>query len=86
MERGYNNIRVETDSMMAVNLISKGDLIFWDGGSLVIYVLDLAKLCDSCQFQHVGRRANSLVHALTKWEGFVESDHVWDGSLPLYVT
>ena len=56
------------------------------GQSLVIDVLNLTKLFDLCLFQHVGRKANSLAHALSKWEGFVKDDHVRDGSFSFFVT
>ena len=39
MERGYNNIIVESDSMMAISLVNKED-VNWDGGAIVKDISD----------------------------------------------
>ena len=57
VERGYNNIIVESDSMMAISLVNKED-VNWDGGAIVKDISDTVQGCGSCQFQYAGRRAN----------------------------
>ena len=81
VNRGYNNLIIESDSMMAIKLVSKRDIVFWDG-SLVMYILDLAMTSESCQFQLVGRRENSIAHIIAKWDGQIGPSYVWESSLP----
>ena len=47
VDRGYNKFIIEFDFMMAVKMISKGDIVFWDG-SLMIDILDIAIFYESC--------------------------------------
>ena len=51
-------------------------------GSLVVDILDVVSSCDSCEFVHVSRKANTLAHNIAKIEGSVEGYYVWEGSLP----
>ena len=53
---GFKHLIVECDSLPSLSLmIDKGESLMWERGTLVFDILDLAKECDTCLFQHVNR-------------------------------
>ena len=55
---------VESDSRMAVSLTSKGELLTWEGGCMDI--LDFASTCESYLFEHINKKANTILHNVAK--------------------
>ena len=80
--KGCSKIIVETDSLMAVKLMNQGENVLWAEGSLVVDILDFASSCDSCEFAHVCREANTLAHSIAKVEVSADGVYVWEGSIP----
>ncbi|XVE88968.1 hypothetical protein DITRI_Ditri19aG0112300 [Diplodiscus trichospermus] len=64
--KGFNQILVETDSAVTVKLLSQGEDVWWEGGSLIQDILDLKAECDVCDFLAVRRNADKLAHKLEK--------------------
>ena len=64
-EKNYRKVIVESNSLIALNLLKTGDEVMWEGESVVLDALDIAGSCDICLFKHIKREANSKAHKMS---------------------
>ena len=82
IDKGYKNILLETDSLIAVTEIEKGFLSLCEWGNIIFDICYFIEKCDRCRVGHVKREANSLAHNLAKISGFADYDMIWRWELP----
>ena len=71
LDKGYKNILLETNSLIAVNEIEKGFLSLCERGNIVFDICFYIAQCDRCKVGHVKREANRLAHNLAKCQGLM---------------
>ena len=73
---------VESDSLVAMHEVSKGQNSFCEWESIIVDIVNLSLECQSCSFKHVRRFANAFVDNLAQMPCNVGDLKVWRNSLP----
>ena len=78
----YRDLLVESDSLIAIQEVSKGQGSFCEWESIIVDIVNLALECRSCSFSHVKRAANAFADSLAKLPCDVGVIKQWRNSLP----
>ncbi|XVF58228.1 hypothetical protein PTKIN_Ptkin07bG0047600 [Pterospermum kingtungense] len=85
VERGFNHVVIETDSLVAVSILKEGENSLWLGGALLADIFDLTRFCIDCKFVHVKRNDHTLAHRIAHWSGSPDRSLFWKGGIPVGV-
>ncbi|KAK4845250.1 hypothetical protein QYF36_002843 [Acer negundo] len=78
-------LQIESDSLQAMELVSKSNHSDADVGPIIVDISNVLKPLPSCSISYVPRKRNDAAHVLAKKALSVESDHRWIDFCPPYV-
>ncbi|KAK0574176.1 hypothetical protein LWI29_019355 [Acer saccharum] len=76
-EAGLVPFQIESDSLQAMELVSKGNPSDADVGPIIVEISNVLKKLPSCFISHVSCKGNVVAHVLAKKALFIESKHRW---------
>ena len=62
----FSSLIVESDSLIAIQEISKNQESFCEWESIISDIMDLSLLCSNCSFHSIKRSANMCAHDIAK--------------------
>ena len=81
----FSSLIVESDSLIAIQEISKNQESFCEWESIISDIMDLSLLCSNCSFHSIKRSANMCAHDIAKVYCELGSLKEWRNSLPPYL-
>ncbi|XVF43897.1 hypothetical protein PTKIN_Ptkin02bG0078000 [Pterospermum kingtungense] len=82
LEVTQQTLVVESDSLLAIQEVRKGQRSMCEWSHLILDILDCSVDFTSCPFVQTGRAGNKLADAVSRTSLLPQSSMVWSGSLP----
>ncbi|XVF80384.1 hypothetical protein PTKIN_Ptkin15bG0065700 [Pterospermum kingtungense] len=76
------NVEVESDSLMAIQEVTKSYSTFCEFGSLIYDTCSLSEMLGGVHFMHISRKFNGFAHNLAQYTRRYEDYSSWSYSLP----
>ncbi|KAK0579421.1 hypothetical protein LWI29_026174 [Acer saccharum] len=82
VDAGLVPFQIDTDSLIVVNLVNKGDSSSADVGHIIADIVRFLRSLESCSIAFTPRKRNAVAHSLARTALSIASDRCWVDSCP----